>query len=53
MFVHIIPYVLHASFALDMFIYIYIYIYIERERERDDDDEGMFFMTFVRRSLYP
>jgi hypothetical protein len=39
--VHIISYALHASFVVN------IYIYVCR------DDEGMSFMTFVRRSLYP
>jgi hypothetical protein len=37
--VHIIPYALHTH------THIYIYIY--------QNHEGMPFMTFVRRSLYP
>jgi hypothetical protein len=40
---HIIPYALHASFVVNNRTYICICRH----------DEGMPFMTFVRRSLYP
>jgi hypothetical protein len=41
--VHIIPYALHAPFVVNNQTYIYIC----------RNDEGIPFMTFVRRSLYP
>jgi hypothetical protein len=41
MIVYIVSYVLHASLTINIFTYIC------------RDDEGMSFMTFVRRSLYP